>query len=937
MTYLRRYKLIVLLGLLAFTACDDTEIVQTSSLEGPRSTILVRGDVCVDTFLNGTVLEGTTRLCEEGEKSNLGLVASSHDDRVGIIDFYPADYNLGAENSELRPRFLDIDPGTPGVTHLEVGRLPVAVAASPDGRVGYTLNQLDRTISVVDLLALEVLQTRYHLDSTPIAFAVAPDGTILTLGGVPSKLSLHAGTTCDDGCDVPDAEPTELPLGGTATDIEINPSGTRAFVTYRDLDLLSVVALDEDGLGDDGCLDQVAPPCVTAEVPLTFGCRDGIDNDGDGLTDRDDPQCLSPLGAEAPVDGGPSRALATACNDGLDNDGDGFIDLDDPECIASGGISEEWDDDPVVTACNDGLDNDGDGRIDLDDEACYSAAGRTESMVPTLGFDAVSVDEGGFLAWVLDTANNQVLLVDAQRLKLIDVPAVAEPPYDQFVSRLGISVPASPISLDARVDGINGEFFLTGAYDPEPSYYRAIYSALIGVDNGQAYNVVAGLSYCDTDSTDCLLFPELPLQAETPACGFAECACEDGEDGEECVCPTEEYLETHQRCGEDGSRVLFNPVFDVENASTTSARIVGLGRCEIPGDYVEELNDFALQNPGAPANPAACDSELLPQPRSLAAPSVTDETPLGDVELEGLGRADIVSRSRTAFTVAQRDPRFITEPWSARVRNQTWTVAYEGVLPRTRRGDWVLPTAVGTTSIDGEELETITLDASTDVCAAGVEVGDTFVLTTDPLGRDGCDALDSEDDLHRSYEIVARDADTIVLTTIDGRAPLPVRAAEGESGCYESGVSGEIRPTGDWVVSGERTGYLSSQASRNGRCVPSRIPEAADGRVATGESYVGPSLQFRIYEGFVAPERGLTFEFDTESGFVSDRIRLGPTSESVGLLPYDLYFHEAADSEDVEFLIASDPDSNFVFVRTTAIVENDEQTVTRATVTELLD
>jgi uncharacterized repeat protein (TIGR03806 family) len=56
--------------------------------------------------------------------------------------------------------------------------------------------------------------------------------------------------------------------------------------------------------------------CVARPLPA---CSDGIDNDGDGLTDfGEDPGCRY---AESPRED-------PACNDGLDNDGDGFVDFD---------------------------------------------------------------------------------------------------------------------------------------------------------------------------------------------------------------------------------------------------------------------------------------------------------------------------------------------------------------------------------------------------------------------------------------------------------------------------------------------------------------------------------------------------------------------------------------------------------------------------------
>jgi hypothetical protein len=53
-------------------------------------------------------------------------------------------------------------------------------------------------------------------------------------------------------------------------------------------------------------------------------CEDGLDNDGDGWTDGDDPDCLEG-----------TREIEyswTACNDGRDNDGDGLVDSDDGDC-----------------------------------------------------------------------------------------------------------------------------------------------------------------------------------------------------------------------------------------------------------------------------------------------------------------------------------------------------------------------------------------------------------------------------------------------------------------------------------------------------------------------------------------------------------------------------------------------------------------------------
>lgn len=77
------------------------------------------------------------------------------------------------------------------------------------------------------------------------------------------------------------------------------------------------------------------------------------------------------------------------CTDGLDNDGDGLTDCADlncafrPVCIDDGGVAGE-------TNCTDGIDNDGDNLIDctdlncLSDPACDAAVGDCEDFIDAL-------------------------------------------------------------------------------------------------------------------------------------------------------------------------------------------------------------------------------------------------------------------------------------------------------------------------------------------------------------------------------------------------------------------------------------------------------------------------------------------------------------------------------------------------------------------------
>lgn len=66
---------------------------------------------------------------------------------------------------------------------------------------------------------------------------------------------------------------------------------------------------------------------------------------------------------------------AKQCNDGLDNDGDGYTDLNDPGCASKNDDSEL---NPSVE-CDDGVDNDGDSAVDYNDNGCSGPSDTDET------------------------------------------------------------------------------------------------------------------------------------------------------------------------------------------------------------------------------------------------------------------------------------------------------------------------------------------------------------------------------------------------------------------------------------------------------------------------------------------------------------------------------------------------------------------------------
>ncbi len=95
--------------------------------------------------------------------------------------------------------------------------------------------------------------------------------------------------------------------------------------------------------------------CVIAPPPFETSCDNGIDDDGDGLIDCEDPDC-----------GQDNLCLVEICFNGIDDDNDGLVDCDDSECYTVEGCFE---------ICDNGIDDNGDGLIDDNDPLCQSGSG----------------------------------------------------------------------------------------------------------------------------------------------------------------------------------------------------------------------------------------------------------------------------------------------------------------------------------------------------------------------------------------------------------------------------------------------------------------------------------------------------------------------------------------------------------------------------------
>jgi len=196
----------------------------------------------------------------------------------------------------------------------------------------------------------------YEADGTPIT----PGNFLATGGELRAKPDLAAAdcvSTAAPGfstfCGTSAAAPHAAAIAALLLEVGATPEEARVALTATALD---IEALGPDRDSGAGLLDALA--ATAAAQPAA--CENGLDDDGDGLTDDADPGC------DAPSDDSERSALLP-CDDGADNDGDGLVDysptpgLGDPGCASPSGALEN-------PQCQDGVNNDPsqDAFIDFD-------------------------------------------------------------------------------------------------------------------------------------------------------------------------------------------------------------------------------------------------------------------------------------------------------------------------------------------------------------------------------------------------------------------------------------------------------------------------------------------------------------------------------------------------------------------------------------------
>ena len=222
---------------------------------------------------------------------------------------------------------------------------------------------------------MEQFMLAFPSDLAPVVGQqVTDNGTALgDLGTRIALLKTRAGTSF-----------TSLTMGGVVTECNLVVKGNYAGEARGFLYAPGAGNYVSDRAADAPYTQAQLDASADAGEPLTYTCappgsgtRMAIDEDLDGVRDRDELDLFT-----VPTNAGSKPG---ACSDGIDNDGDGVTDLADAGCKDA-----VWDiENPE---CNDGVNNDPDGLVDLADVQCTAPYVRREAQASCgIGFELAFV------------------------------------------------------------------------------------------------------------------------------------------------------------------------------------------------------------------------------------------------------------------------------------------------------------------------------------------------------------------------------------------------------------------------------------------------------------------------------------------------------------------------------------------------------------------
>ena len=253
------------------TGCEDEAPLPPESLEAPVSMAVATGEVCLPDVTGEEALIPTEALprCEDAGQ-HFGLVVNQRSARVAVAA-------LGQEPQVV----ANLDARRPGITHIPVADRPVDIAVNPDGTAAVVASEVGSQFTGIDLWTLRPLEQTLEIEGMPKVLESFGDGSLAALTRSPNRIEIQGGLHCErpdgtvdrrdhlpeENCEWSDDEAQAVELPGRPVDMSVDTDAHRAFVVYRDRNEVSWVALSDEGLGDDECLDDEAQaPCEVERV-----------------------------------------------------------------------------------------------------------------------------------------------------------------------------------------------------------------------------------------------------------------------------------------------------------------------------------------------------------------------------------------------------------------------------------------------------------------------------------------------------------------------------------------------------------------------------------------------------------------------------------------------------------------------------------------------
>jgi hypothetical protein len=184
--------------------------------------------------------------------------------------------------------------------------------------------------------------------------------------------------------------------------------------------------------------------------------------------------------------------VAEQCGDGVDNDGNGKIDCEDPVCIASG---------QCVELCGNGLDDDYDDKVDCDDSDCSA---KIDCTTPTHTYDFDCGDKG----WTHTSGGNGVKwAIDSTPAAVKPVTGQCTLNYNNGSNYCGVSSCSGGFNWSAGTSTLDSEIDASSYKDIKATYWSYIDVPTSGNannnDNGYVQVSTSGFKGCCGATNQC--------------------------------------------------------------------------------------------------------------------------------------------------------------------------------------------------------------------------------------------------------------------------------------------------------------------------------------------------------------------------------------------------------------------------------------------------